>query len=239
MAPPPFLAAPVFAGSKPFLLLQLLSAFSDLLPFPFVSPLSLFRRWLFAKRPQYLTGHNISQTAGLDRKPPICPVGVKMPTHCGFSQGPGGSRWDRGRAFGILAGWGLETSRRTWAEAEFSLSCALDSLYVGWHIPFIFLLPPLSLCLSSPGCVYWEPALSQHQEAKVPVLTELPVWRGDRQIDRLGYMKSAGTKGCLSRRPGEARTGQSGQAPSRNLSDRSELAAGEVAERVVRPETSV
>lgn len=75
MAPLLSLAAPVFAGSKPFLLPQLLSACSDLLPFPFVSPLSLFRRWLFAKRPQYLTGHNISQTAGLDRKPPIFPVG--------------------------------------------------------------------------------------------------------------------------------------------------------------------
>lgn len=42
---------------------------------------SHFRRQVFAQRPQYVRGHNISQTAGLDRNLPTSTVGVKMPIH--------------------------------------------------------------------------------------------------------------------------------------------------------------
>lgn len=72
----------------------------------------------------------------------------------------------------------------------------------------LFLLTPalsLSPYVSSPGCVSWEPAPSQHREAKAPVLREPTVRRGDRQPGR-GAGEVLGTRGISAGGggPGEA-----------------------------------
>lgn len=101
---------------------------------------------------------------------------------------------------GVLAGWGRKISRSLCDGTTFSLSCILDSLDAG-IFPFPAPSSHPSLRLSPPGCVFWEPALSPYQEAKVPVLTEHAGRRGDRQTDRLGYTRCAGHREYLNRRP--------------------------------------
>lgn len=94
---------------------------------------------------------------GLDRYAPHNYCGVKVPTRSGGSLCVVCTE--------AMGGWGLKISRSTQDGAESFLGSTLGSLEDG--ILPSFPLPPLSCCLASPGCVYWELALSWHQKPKL------------------------------------------------------------------------
>lgn len=152
-------------------------------PLAICQPLTLFRRW-------YLMGHSIDQTDGLDRNPPH--------THTHFySEGEDAHLlWTTGsHCGGATAGWGLRVSKG--ARVELNSFRAAPS--AAWRLasvplsPFLFL--SLSLCLSSPGCVYWKRTQANRRKQSPRPHRAHSQGETDRQTDG-GAWEALGTEGA-------------------------------------------